>query len=166
MAIELLVVHAISLPAGHFGGPYVEDLFLGRLDPAAHPDFAQLTGLRVAAHFVINRLGAITQFVPVGKRAWHAGVSEWQGRQGCNDFSIGVELEGDWQTPFIPIQYEQLARLYHTLRNHVPSLSSITGHQHIAPGRKWDPGPFFDWNLLEHFLATTCGETSWPLVWD
>ena len=144
MKVELLVIHNISLPPGEFGGDAVERLFTNTLDTAAHPYYAQLEGLKVSAHFLIRRDGAIVQFVPCGKRAWHAGVSSWQGRARCNDFSVGVELEGSDDTPFDDRQYAALARLTRYLQRVYP-IRAITGHADIAPGRKTDPGPFFDW---------------------
>ena len=144
VAVDLLVIHNISLPPGEFSGDAVERLFTNTLDTAAHPYYAQLEGLKVSAHFLIRRDGAIVQFVPCGKRAWHAGVSSWQGRARCNDFSIGIELEGSDDTPFDDRQYAALIRLTRRLRRVYP-LRAITGHADIAPGRKTDPGPFFDW---------------------
>jgi AmpD protein len=143
-AIELLVIHNISLPPGEFGGDAIVRLFTNALDAEAHPYYAQLRDLKVSAHFLIRRDGAIVQFVPCGKRAWHAGASSWQGRARCNDFSIGVELEGDDATPFDDRQYAALARLTRRLRRAYP-IRAIAGHADIAPGRKTDPGPCFDW---------------------
>ncbi len=168
MALELLVVHAITLPPGCFGGSYVDDFFLGRLDPMADPFFQEIRHLRVSTHFYIQRDGALTQYVPVMGRAWHAGVSRWKGRERCNDFSIGVELEGDEAHPFEPVQYRLLASLFRTLQGRLPALldENITGHQHIAPGRKWDPGPGFDWDFFDQTLATAKPSQEWPLVWE
>jgi len=143
-AIELLVVHNISLPPGVFGGEAVTQLFTNTLDTDAHPYYRQLKGVKVSAHFLIRRDGAIIQFVSCNKRAWHAGVSSWQGRSACNDFSIGVELEGSDFEPFDDQQYVALARLTRLLRRSYP-VRTILGHADIAPGRKTDPGPFFDW---------------------
>lgn len=143
-AIELLVIHNISLPPGQFGGGAIAQLFTNTLDVAAHPYYAQLDGLRVSAHFLIRRDGAIIQFVSCDKRAWHAGVSSWRGRSACNDFSVGVELEGGDDTPFDDRQYAALVRLTRLLRRNYP-IRSIAGHADIAPGRKSDPGPCFDW---------------------
>jgi AmpD protein len=143
-AIELLVIHGISLPPGAFGGPGIEQLFTNRLDPTAHPYYAALGGLRVSAHFVIRRDGGLVQFVPCGKRAWHAGVSAWRGRERCNDFSIGVELEGDDDSPYEDAQYHRLVELTRALTGRYP-IADIVGHSDIAPGRKTDPGPYFDW---------------------
>lgn len=143
-AIELLVIHNISLPPGEFGGNAIAQFFTNSLDTQAHPYYAQLQGMRVSAHFLIRRDGAIIQFVPCGKRAWHAGVSSWQGRSACNDFSLGVELEGSDFVPFSERQYAALVRLTRLLRRRYP-LRAVAGHADIAPGRKTDPGPCFDW---------------------
>lgn len=147
-AIELLVIHSISLPPGEFGGDGVVRLFTNTLNPAAHPYYAQIEGLKVSAHFFIGRDGHITQFVSCAQRAWHAGVSQWQGRARCNDFSVGVELEGTDVGSFSAVQYAALAKLTRRLRRAYP-LRDIAGHSDIAPGRKTDPGPHFDW---KHFL--------------
>ncbi len=146
---DLLVVHSISLPAGRFGGPYIEDLMMGRLDCAADPSFFDLVGLRVSSHFLIRRSGELVQFVGVVDRAWHAGVSEFMGRPRCNDFSIGVELEGCDDQPFEEAQMAMLARLSASLQQAVPTLRFIAGHSDIAPDRKTDPGPHFDWADLQ-----------------
>ncbi|MGH6691414.1 MAG: 1,6-anhydro-N-acetylmuramyl-L-alanine amidase AmpD [Gammaproteobacteria bacterium] len=143
-AIDLLVLHHISLPPGEFGGPGIVALFTNRLDPAAHPYYATVAGMRVSAHFLIRRDGGLLQFVPCGARAWHAGGSSWKGRAQCNDYSIGVELEGTGETPFTAAQYRQLARLTRALKARYP-IRDIVGHSDIAPGRKTDPGPRFDW---------------------
>ncbi len=154
---DLLVVHNISLPAGQFGGPYIEDLMMGRLDCDAHPSFSDLAGLRVSSHFLIRRSGELVQFVGVGDRAWHAGVSEFMGRPRCNDFSIGVELEGCDDQPFEDAQMAMLARLSASLLQRVPSLRFIAGHSDIAPGRKTDPGPCFDWaDLMTRLAGLSC----------
>ena len=142
--LDLLVIHSISLPPGEFGGPGIEQLFTNRLDPGAHPYFRAIAGLRVSAHFLIRRDGALIQFVACGKRAWHAGVSAWRGRERCNDFSIGVELEGADDRAFEDAQYAQLVTLTRALRARYP-IADIAGHADIAPGRKTDPGPRFDW---------------------
>ncbi|MCX8003962.1 MAG: 1,6-anhydro-N-acetylmuramyl-L-alanine amidase AmpD [Burkholderiaceae bacterium] len=147
VAIELLVVHSISLPPGVFGSGDVVRLFTGRLDCQAHPFYAHLAGLRVSAHFLIERNGAVTQFVACGRRAWHAGASHFEGRAACNDFSIGVELEGCDFVPFTEAQYAALGRLLAVLRAAYP-LRAVRGHSDIAPGRKTDPGPLFDWRRL------------------
>jgi N-acetyl-anhydromuramoyl-L-alanine amidase len=144
---ELIVVHGISLPPGQFGGPWIERLFTNSLDPAAHPYFATIAGLRVSAHLLIRRDGGCLQFVPFQRRAWHAGVSSWRGRERCNDFSIGIELEGADDRPYEDAQYEMLASACAALLAAYPALShdAIVGHEDIAPGRKTDPGPAFDW---------------------
>lgn len=144
VAIDLLVIHNISLPPGQFGGPHIADLFGNRLDCGAHPYFDQLCTLRVSAHFLIRRDGTVMQFVSANHRAWHAGVSSFCGRERCNDFSIGIELEGTDFEAFEAIQYDRLADLTNALRARYP-LTDVMGHEHIAPGRKTDPGPFFDW---------------------
>jgi AmpD protein len=143
-AIELLVVHHISLPPGEFGGPGIIELFTNRLDVQAHPYYAAVAGARVSAHFLIRRDGELIQFVPGGKRAWHAGESSWKGRARCNDFSIGIELEGTGATPFTQAQYGRLAEVTRALTARYP-IADIAGHSDIAPGRKSDPGPSFDW---------------------
>jgi AmpD protein len=142
--ITLLVVHGISLPPGEFGGPGIVELFTNRLDPSAHPYYAQIANLKVSSHFVVRRDGALLQFVPCAKRAWHAGVSSWRGRDQCNDFSIGVELEGTDDSPYEAAQYDALARLTRALAKRYP-IADAVGHSEIAPGRKTDPGPGFDW---------------------
>lgn len=146
-SIRLLVIHGISLPTGEFGGGFVEQLFRNALDVDAHPDFASLAKARVSAHLFIDREGRLTQFVPFGKRAWHAGASSFRDCQGCNDFSIGIELEGTDALPYRPVQYRVLAAVTDCLVAHWPLLGrdTIAGHEHIAPGRKTDPGPAFDW---------------------
>ncbi len=144
IAIDLLVIHNISLPAGRFGGPHVADLFSGRLDYAADPSFAILRGLTVSAHFFIRRCGRVMQFVSGNECAWHAGASAFDGRLQCNQFSIGIEMEGCDFAPFTPAQYASLTELTLALRRRYP-LAAVRGHEHIAPGRKTDPGPFFDW---------------------
>ncbi|OWW18927.1 1,6-anhydro-N-acetylmuramyl-L-alanine amidase AmpD [Noviherbaspirillum denitrificans] len=149
--VSLLVVHNISLPPGEFGGNYIEDMFLNRLDCDAHPYFDQLRSLRVSAHFLIRRDGEVIQFVSANDRAWHAGLSNFCGRERCNDFSIGIELEGTDFEAFDPRQYESLVSLTLSLSARYP-LADIAGHEHIAPGRKTDPGPFFDWPLFRKSL--------------
>lgn len=153
--VDLLVIHGISLPPGQFGGPYIDDLFLNRLDPTAHPYFESIHKLTVSAHFLIRRNGEITQFVPLHKRAWHAGVSEFCGRQRCNDFSIGIELEGTDDTPYENIQYVRLVELTRALQRAYPRISdaNIVGHCDIAPGRKTDPGVAFDWAKYRYQLT-------------
>ncbi len=146
-AIDLLVIHNISLPPGRYGGTWIEDLFHNRLDPAAHPYFAAIAPLRVSAHLLIRRDGMLLQFVPFDRRAWHAGVSCYQGRVACNDFSVGIELEGCDHEPFTELQYRRLAAVTRTLVMAYPEITParIVGHSDIAPGRKTDPGPCFDW---------------------
>jgi N-acetyl-anhydromuramoyl-L-alanine amidase len=143
-AITLLVVHGISLPPGEFGGPGIIELFTNRLESDAHPYYAQVASLKVSSHFLIRRDGTLLQFVPCGKRAWHAGVSSWRGREHCNDFSIGVELEGIDDAPYEAAQYATLARLTRALCRRYP-IAEAAAHSDIAPGRKTDPGPGFDW---------------------
>ena len=143
-AIELLVIHNISLPPGEFGGDGVRRLFTNNLDVTAHPYYATISALRVSAHFLVRREGQIIQFVSCLKRAWHAGESCWQGRSRCNDFSVGIELEGSDAVPFADAQYDALHRLTLTLRKTYP-IRGIAGHRDVAPQRKTDPGPCFDW---------------------
>ena len=147
-AIELLVIHNISLPAGQFGGPYIADLFANQLDLHAHPSFASLQGVRVSAHFLIRRDGSLLQFVSTEQRAWHAGLSTFEGRDRCNDFSIGIELEGCDSLPYEIPQYQILVNLTLCLQERY-GLRAVCGHQDIAPGRKTDPGPHFDWAGFE-----------------
>lgn len=149
--ITLLVVHNISLPAGRFGGPHVTDLFTGRVDYNTDPSFADLRGLKVSSHFFIRRDGRVIQYVSANDRAWHAGTSSFRGREKCNDFSIGVELEGTDDTPFDAAQYAALAALTAALQARYP-LADARGHEHIAPGRKTDPGPLFDWEYYQKLL--------------
>jgi len=155
VVIDLIVLHAISLPDGHFESHYIDDLFMGRLDCTAHPSFETLRDLKVSAHFVVDRQGDITQFVACGSRAWHAGVSEWEGRQGCNDYAIGIEMIGDEINSFTAAQYRETARLCKTLMQRYPAITSerIVGHQDIAPGRKWDPGTQWNWAHFKRSLA-------------
>ena len=143
-AITLIVVHGISLPPGRFGGPGIIELFTNRLDPAADPYYPRVAKLRVSSHFLVRRDGSFTQFVPCGKRAWHAGASSWRGREACNDFSIGIELEGTDDSPYEDAQYATLARLTRALAKRYP-ITEATGHSDIAPDRKTDPGSGFDW---------------------
>lgn len=147
-AIDLLVLHSISLPPGQYGGTAVQELFTNQLDWDAHPYYQQIRGLEVSAHFFIQRGGELWQFVSCDDRAWHAGRSHFQGRDNCNDFSIGIELEGLEGESFEPGQYETLAALLTDLAQHYP-IRHIVGHEHIAPGRKADPGPGFDWAFLQ-----------------
>lgn len=145
--ICLIVIHNISLPPGEYGGPGISELFTNQLDSDEHPYYANIHQLRVSAHFVIRRDGHLQQFVPCMARAWHAGVSSWQGRERCNDFSIGIELEGCDTDTFSEAQYRTLDKLLATLISHYP-VRDIVGHSDIAPGRKTDPGPCFDWAKL------------------
>jgi AmpD protein len=144
------VVHGISLPPGEFGGEFVEALFLNQLDTRLHPSLASLQGVRVSPHLYIDRRGRVTQFVPFHLRAWHAGVSRWQGRERCNDFAVGVELEGTDMRAYTGRQYRSLTRVTRALLNHYPRLhaGAVVGHAEIAPGRKTDPGPAFEWRRL------------------
>jgi AmpD protein len=150
--IDLIVLHSISLPPGQYGGPEVELLFTNRLDWSAHPYFEQIRGTEVSAHFFVRRDGSLLQFVGTDERAWHAGVSCWRGRDRCNDDSIGIELEGLEGQTFEPAQYDTLAQLCQRLRERHP-IAHVAGHEHIAPGRKQDPGPGFDWARLQHSLG-------------
>lgn len=151
--VSLVVIHNISLPPGDFGGPYIEALFTNRLDPEIHPYFETIAALKVSAHFLIRRDGQIIQFVSLHKRAWHAGLSSFQGRDNCNDFSVGIELEGADETPYEDQQYSSLAWLVSCLKTLMPDIgSNIAGHSDISPGRKTDPGSAFDWARLEGLL--------------
>lgn len=147
MEPEVLVIHAISLPPGKFGGPGIEQFFCNRLDAAAHPYYQEINGLEVSSHFLIRRTGEVIQFVPVHLRAWHAGQSCCEGRTRVNDFSIGIELEGSDDVSFEELQYHSLSRLTRVLTRRYPAITRerVYGHADIAPGRKTDPGPFFDW---------------------
>ena len=145
--ISLLVLHSISLPRGKYGGDAIERLFCNTLNTGEHPSFADLAGVRVSSHFLIRRDGELIQFVPIEKRAWHAGASSWRGRERCNDFSVGVELEGTDDSAFTPSQYESLFSLIKELRNTLP-LREIAAHSDIAPARKTDPGTRFEWVRL------------------
>ncbi len=147
----LVVIHNISLPPGEFGGPWIDALFRGRLDPAAHPYFRDLAGRELSAHFLIPRDGSLAQYVACEARAWHAGASQWKGRSRCNDFSVGIELEGADDVPFAEPQYDTLAPLVRALFARYGTLD-IAGHSDIAPGRKTDPGPWFDWERLRAAL--------------
>ncbi len=154
-APTLLVIHNISLPPGEFGGPWIDALFTGQLDPLAHPYFADIHQLRVSAHCLIRRDGEIVQYVPFHLRAWHAGVSCYQGRSVCNDFSIGIELEGTDELPYTDAQYRALQQVTLLLAEQYPGIEQhLTGHSDIAPGRKTDPGPGFDWQRYKHSLTT------------
>lgn len=152
MPVDLVVVHNISLPPGEYGGPYIADLFLNRLDCDAHPYFDGLRDLHVSSHFLVRRNGELFQFVSVADRAWHAGLSRFRGRERCNDFSIGIELEGCDREAFTAAQYDTLVELTALLAAHCP-VSAVTGHQHVAPERKTDPGPFFDWARYEKAVS-------------
>ncbi|PHS27584.1 MAG: 1,6-anhydro-N-acetylmuramyl-L-alanine amidase AmpD [Methylophaga sp.] len=151
-----IIIHNISLPPGEFGGGWIDDLFLNKLDPTAHPYFEQIAELRVSTHLLIRRDGEVIQYVPFYQRAWHAGESQWDERACCNDFTIGIEVEGCDEQVFEPIQYQQLAKTIYTLCEHYPLLSTATikGHQEIAPDRKTDPGPYFDWDKLKSLLGS------------
>ena len=150
--ISMIVVHGISLPPGQFGGDAIERLFTNRLDPAAHPAFAAIANVRVSAHYLVRRDGTLVQFVPCTRRAWHAGESAWRGCVRCNDFSVGVELEGADDIAYEPMQYATLGRLARALRRRYP-IVDIVGHSDIAPGRKTDPGAAFDWTRLARDLG-------------
>jgi N-acetyl-anhydromuramoyl-L-alanine amidase len=152
--IDMIVIHNISLPPGQFGTGIVEQFFCGNLNVAAHPYFSTIASLRVSSHLFINRLGQITQFVPFSKRAWHAGVSNFKGQESCNDFSIGIELEGTDELPYEKIQYLQLVRIIKCLMLTYAAISRdrIVGHSDIAPGRKTDPGPLFDWDCVDRLM--------------
>lgn len=163
-AVDLVVLHAISLPPGRYGGDAVEQLFNNTLDWAAHPYFASIRGLRVSAHFLIRRDGKLLQFVSCDQRAWHAGRSRFRGRDACNDYAIGIELEGQETDTFESAQYETLAALMAALPARYP-IRHVAGHEHVAPGRKWDPGPGFDWPLLARQLGwdAQCFPGAWPV---
>ena len=150
-AIDLAVVHSISLPPGQYGGNEVQALFTNTLDWNAHPYFQQIRGIEVSAHFYVRRDGVLWQFVSVDDRAWHAGKSRFRGRENCNDYSVGIELEGLEGERFTARQYERLGRLIRALAAHYP-IAAVTGHENIAPGRKHDPGPGFDWSRLQREL--------------
>ena len=153
--ISLLVIHCISLPAGEFGGDYIDQLFCNQLDPNAHPSFAEIYQMKVSAHLLIRRDGRLNQYVAFNKRAWHCGVSQYQGRERCNDFSIGIELEGSVKQSYTDVQYQSLAEVVRVLLSYYPTLSrrSIVGHSDIAPCRKTDPGPLFDWERFYSLLG-------------
>jgi AmpD protein len=156
---ELIVVHGISLPPGEYGGPWIDRLFAGDLPAAAHPYFAAIATARVSAHVVIRRIGEPVQYVPFHERAWHAGASEYRGRKACNDFSIGIELEGSDDEAYTDAQYDTLRMLIAALIKSYPPLNrdAIAGHSDIAPGRKSDPGPAFDWDRLRASLREAGG---------
>ncbi|MDO9318016.1 MAG: 1,6-anhydro-N-acetylmuramyl-L-alanine amidase AmpD [Gammaproteobacteria bacterium] len=156
VAIDLLVIHNISLPPGEYGGGHIDELFSNRLNPLQHSYFAEIAQLRVSAHLLIDRHGAVTQYVPFNMKAWHAGASCFCGRDNCNEYSIGIELEGTDSEPFTAAQYDQLARVTDLLRHAYPQITParIVGHSDIAPDRKTDPGPCFDW---QHYRSR-CAE--------
>jgi AmpD protein len=156
--IELVVIHNISLPPGEFGGDAIARFFANTLDPSLHPYYETLIGLKVSAHFLIRRDGKVIQFVPCTMRAWHAGVSNWQGRSGCNDFSLGIEVEGTDDMPFTDAQYAALQELTLALRARYP-VCAVVGHNNIAPLRKTDPGPHFDW---ARYLVSICSPIDVP----
>jgi AmpD protein len=145
--VFLVILHSISLPPGQYGGDSIERLFTNRLDPHAHPYFKEIQGLKVSSHFLVRRDGELVQFVPVERRAWHAGASSWRGRSRCNDFSIGIELEGTDEDAFTDPQYESLAVLLKKLQQQLP-IRDVAAHSDVAPGRKTDPGARFDWPRL------------------
>ncbi|BCU07189.1 1,6-anhydro-N-acetylmuramyl-L-alanine amidase AmpD [Allochromatium tepidum] len=164
--IDLLVIHNISLPPGEFGGDWIDALFHNRLDPNAHPYFAPIADVRVSAHLLIRRDGRLIQYVPCERRAWHAGVSSFEGRERCNDYSIGIELEGADETPFTEAQYIRLAACTRRIRQRYPAigLERIVGHSDIAPGRKTDPGPAFDWARYRRDLGESRRDCSADLT--
>lgn len=153
--VDLLVIHSISLPPGEFGGDFIERLFTNQLDSTAHPYFEEIAHLKVSSHVLIRRDGEVIQFVPFDKRAWHAGQSIFQGRENCNDFSIGIELEGADTVPYQPVQYQKLVQLTNTIMQAYPAITKdrIVGHSDIAPGRKTDPGAAFDWKYFKELLS-------------
>lgn len=157
--VDLVVIHGISLPPGQFGSGCVHRLFLNTLDWNSHPYFLQIKGMKVSSHVLIERDGTLVQFVPLHLRAWHAGESSFRGRARCNDFSIGIELEGTDDSAYTPVQYQVLARVLDTLRTHYPAIASdrIVGHCHVAPGRKTDPGAGFCWDELGRLLGESPG---------
>jgi AmpD protein len=155
--IKLIVIHGISLPPMEFGGGYIQQFFCNQLDAGAHEYFPIICEMKVSAHCLIERDGKLFQFVSFLQRAWHAGASLWQGEENCNDYSIGIELEGSDEQSYSDQQYHQLSRLIASLRNAYPGIATdaVCGHSDIAPGRKTDPGPAFDWQRLDRFSATT-----------
>jgi len=159
--IDLIVIHGISLPPGRYGGPWIDALFTNTLKPEAHPYFADIHKLKVSSHLLIRRDGEVVQYVPFHRRAWHAGVSIFEGRERCNDFSIGIELEGSDDEPYEPVQYARLAEVIIALERAYPDLNRhrLVGHSGIAPGRKTDPGPAFQWSRL-HALLTSSSDGS------
>lgn len=155
--VSLLVIHGISLPPGEFGGPGIEQLFGNRLDPEEHPFYAEIAGLRVSSHVVIRRDGELLQFVPMHQRAWHAGVSAFEGRERCNDYAIGIELEGTDDVAYTDAQYAALTGVTQAIQRRYPAIDEdhIVGHADIAPGRKTDPGPVFDWQRYRELLRAS-----------
>jgi N-acetyl-anhydromuramoyl-L-alanine amidase len=166
VAADLIVVHGISLPPGEFGGPWIDRLFTNSLPAETHPYFAEVVSLRVSSHVVVGRDGAVTQYVAFTERAWHAGKSIYQGREACNDFSVGVELEGTDTLPYEPAQYGALAQVVAALCAAYPRLSPdrLVGHSDIAPGRKTDPGPAFDWPHARRLIAAAASAWGKPLI--
>ncbi len=160
--IDLFVIHGISLPPGEYGGPWIDALFTNTLDPGAHPYFAGIHQLKVSSHLLIRRNGELVQYVPFHRRAWHAGVSQFEGRERCNDFSVGIELEGSDEESYEPAQYTRLAEVIVALERAYPGLSRqrLVGHSDIAPGRKTDPGPFFSWSRLLGLLTSSTNESN------
>jgi len=152
--VTLVILHSISLPPGQYGGDSIERLFTNRLDPAAHPYFKEIVELKVSSHFLIRRDGEVVQFVPVERRAWHAGASSWRGRSRCNDFSVGIELEGTEEDAFTDLQYQALTELVRRLQSKFP-IRDVAAHSEVAPGRKTDPGPHFDWARVLASLGLT-----------
>ena len=153
--IDLVILHAISLPPGKFDTQHIEAFFTGRLDCSLHPAFSTLRDIRVSAHFLVDRAGRLTQFVPLARRAWHAGRSVWEDRPDCNDYSVGIEIIGDEEHPFTPAQYRETARLCRLLMQEFPAIGRqrIVGHSDVAPGRKWDPGRQWDWARFHRSLS-------------
>lgn len=161
VAVDTLIIHGISLPPAQFGGPYIDALFTNCLDCGAHPYFQGLEGLRVSSHLLIRRDGELVQYVPLHRRAWHAGISHFDGRERCNDFAIGIELEGTDELPYTEAQYACLLPLCTALIAHYPALTAarVVGHCDVAPGRKTDPGPSFDWIRLRRGISANEGGT-------
>jgi AmpD protein len=160
--VDLVVVHGISLPPGEFGGPWIDALFTNTLPPDEHPYFAGIAALRVSSHLLVRRDGEVVQYVPLHRRAWHAGASSWRGRSACNDFSIGIELEGTDASPYEDRQYTVLAGLIAAICRAYPTVGpeAVAGHSDIAPGRKTDPGIAFDWPRLRALLRLELESTS------
>ncbi|RLK51526.1 AmpD protein [Alkalispirillum mobile] len=163
--VDALIIHGISLPPGEFGGPWIDRLFTNELPAAAHPYFSEIHRLRVSSHLLIRRDGALVQYVPLHRRAWHAGRSVLAGRERCNDFSVGIELEGTDETPYTDAQYQVLGPLCQTLMASFPGITPerVVGHSDVAPGRKTDPGPLFDWARLRAALQPpgAAGGATW-----